>query len=111
MEIGDVWNAGLFGDISIVDVNDNEITVTANGFTEKMNKVALKKLLKEYNVTKRGASNMKAKDKKSDVKENSSDVKVKKSVVKLGGIELESSIPDVINALREEGFFDEEDVS
>jgi hypothetical protein len=52
MQVGDVWNAGLMGDIKVESVSDNDITVTANNFTETMPKSALKKALKEYNVTK-----------------------------------------------------------
>ena len=54
MKSGEIWNAGLMGDIKIDEVDDENdtVTVTANNFTETMTKGALKRALKEYNVTR-----------------------------------------------------------
>lgn len=66
MQTGDVWNAGLIGDIRVDEVDDENgtITVTANNFTETMTKGALKKALKEYNVTKGGKGSTQSIDNK-----------------------------------------------
>jgi hypothetical protein len=66
MKPGETWNAGLIGDIFIDDVNGDEITVTANNFTETMSKSELKKVLKEYNVSKKSNTSESRSDTKQE---------------------------------------------
>jgi len=82
MKPGEIWNAGLVGDIKVESIKGNNITVTANGKTETMTKGTLQKALKEFKIVK-----------KSDISSKTSSKNIDKIVSKLNEI---SQITDPI---------------